>query len=211
MHISEIRKQFPFEEISYLGLQSILQSYAQPRNKIRQFLKSGDLIRIKKGLYVFGPRAALGPYCKEHLANIIYGPSAISLEYALSFYNMIPERVAEVTSITIRKNKSFITPVGRFSYRYLAPAKYTLGITQITIEGRNILIATPEKAIFDMLSLKTPKLNSIKELQSHLYENLRLETESILKLDHLLVKELFTHYCHSNIKLLLNYLGNNHE
>jgi hypothetical protein len=85
MCISDIRKQSPFEELDYLRLKSILQRYLQPRNEIQGLLKTGALLRVKKGLYVFGHDAALGPYCKEHLANFIYGPSAILLEYVLSF------------------------------------------------------------------------------------------------------------------------------
>src|SRR5207302_3122946 len=101
MHIQEIRNLAPFEEIDYLFLSGTLKGYAQPRNKIKAFIAHKDLIRVKKGLYVFGPKVARIPYCKELLANLIYGPSAISLEYALSFYGFIPEKVEELTSITV--------------------------------------------------------------------------------------------------------------
>ena len=61
----------------------------------------------KKGLYIFGKSVALQPYSKEVLANLIYGPSAISLSYALSYYGLIPERVHIVTSITNNRIKTF--------------------------------------------------------------------------------------------------------
>lgn len=206
MHISEIRKLSHFEELEYLRLKNILKNYSQPRNKIQQLLKSGDLIRVKKGLYIFGEKAALGPYCKEHLANLIYGPSAISLEYALSFYNMIPESVVEITSITLRKNKQFDTPVGRFSYRYLTAKKYAYGITQIDIEGRNVLIAIPEKALCDMLIMKAPRLDSIDEMQEYLDNNLRLERRHLEKMNLRSLTAIASCYQHPNIDLLVGFV-----
>lgn len=54
------------------------------------------------------------------LAGLIHGPSYISLECALGFYGLIPERTKEITSICMgkksRKVKRFETPLGRFSY-----------------------------------------------------------------------------------------------
>src|SRR5262245_31791812 len=119
MIIDEIRKSVVNEEIDYLLLTSLLKQYKRPRDKITQLLKSGALIRVKKGLYIFGSRYAKKPYILETLANLIYGPSYISLEYALAFYGMIPERVEVLTSVTNKRDKIFKTPVGLFTYRYL--------------------------------------------------------------------------------------------
>lgn len=206
MNIYEIRKKVPFEEIDYLQLKSILKDYAQPRNKIRNLLKARDLIRVKKGIYIFGTNAALGSYCAEHLANLIYGPSAISLEYALSFYGLIPERVEEVTSITLRRNKIFKTPVGRFSYSYLAANKYFLGIKRIDISGRSVLIASPEKALCDVLFLSSDHIPSYDDFLDHLYENLRVDKAEIKKFDLSLIKELSWHYQDPNVNFLLDHV-----
>lgn len=101
MNIEMVRKLAEREEIDYQFLLSTLSEYARPRDKISEWLKSGDLIRVKKGLYVFGEHIALTPYSHEILANLIYGPSAISLSYALAFYGLIPERV------TVQKNQNW--------------------------------------------------------------------------------------------------------
>lgn len=206
MHISEIRNMRAFEEIDYVCLKSILQAYAEPRNKIQNLLKNEDLIRVKKGLYVFGKRASREPYCIEHLANLIYGPSAISLEYALSYYGLIPERVEEVTSITPRKNKVFETPVGRFRYKYLSLKEYAIGITQDTIEGRTILIATQEKALCDVLKFYPYKFINLGSFEEHLSENLRLDMENLKEFKVDLVQILASHYRNSNVTCLLKYL-----
>ncbi|MEM1244661.1 MAG: hypothetical protein AAGG80_07595, partial [Pseudomonadota bacterium] len=116
MNIETLRKLAGKEEIDYQFIVSALAGYARPRDKISNWLKSGQLIRVKKGLYIFGKSVALQPYSKEVLANLIYGPSAISLTYALSYYGLIPERVDVITSVTNKRHKSFATCIGEFSY-----------------------------------------------------------------------------------------------
>src|SRR5258708_26257092 len=86
MNIFKIRRSAKREEIDYLFLMHALAEYRSPRNKIQAFLRSKELIRIKKGLYIFGEKARQEAFSKEILANLIYGPSAISLEYALAYY-----------------------------------------------------------------------------------------------------------------------------
>ncbi len=166
------------EETDYQSLLNILKHYARPREKISSWLKSGDLVRVKKGLYVFGPHIAQSRYSLEILANLIYGPSAISLNYALSFYGLIPEKVTTITSITNKRNKSFSTPVGEFTYQYMNHAKYPIGIELLTqINGRHFLIASPEKALCDYISLIDKKIvaGNIDEMHKYLLLDLRLD------------------------------------
>lgn len=208
MHIQEIRNQAPFEEIDYLFLNGTLKGYAQPRNKIRSLLQTKNLIRVKKGLYVFGAKVARIPYCKELLANLIYGPSALSLEYALSFYGLIPERVEELTSITSHRTKLFSTPLGRFSYQHLPIARYAAGITRLEFPNNHfVLFATPEKALSDYLILKAPRLRTLKSLEAYLFENMRIEETYFFQLNKELLSEIATQYQHSNTTLLLEYIN----
>lgn len=206
-----IRKAAINEEVDYLFVKNALKSYRYPRAKISALLRDNILIRVKKGLYVFGPDYAQKPFVKETLANLIYGPSCISLEYALSFYGFIPEKVATITSITNKKDKYFATPVGNFSYRYLHPNKYAIGITQILYdETHPILIATPEKALADKILLATPelKLANKKQVIEFLFDDLRLAPEKIESLNKSLFNEIATRYTNSNIMHLNNYLLN---
>lgn len=177
MHIQELRAQTPFEEVDYVFLMDRLKEYAQPRQKIRVWLQNKMLLRVKKGIYVFGQSSSRGPYCLEHLANIIYGPSIISLEYALSFYGWIPESVHEVTSVTTGRNKIFNTPVGRFNYRHQSRKYFPYGTTDILIKNRHVLMATPEKALLDLLYFSKPIISSQNEFNEHLFENLRINEE----------------------------------
>lgn len=184
MNIMQLRKLIGREELDYQLLLSALSDYAYPRDKITSWLKSGELIRVKKGLYVFGKNTALKPYSQELLANLIYGPSALSLNYALSFYGLIPERTTTITSITNKRNKTFATPVGDFTYRYLAPNKYAVGIELFnTNETTPFLIASPEKALCDLIHLsdKKIKLPTAIDMKNYLFSDLRIDEEALAR------------------------------
>ena len=191
MNIHIARNTAGREEIDYLFLIGILQEYIRPREKISAWLKSGELIRVKKGLYVFGKTIAKEPFSKEILANLIYGPSAVSLTYALSFYGLIPERTSIITSITNKRNKKFATPVGNYIYYYLNNEKYTIGLEFSSQKnGRPFLIATPEKALCDQLCLidRKIKITEHVDMKNYLIEDLRLDEDELKKfsLNHLI-------------------------
>ncbi|MBW1701877.1 MAG: hypothetical protein JRJ11_13455 [Deltaproteobacteria bacterium] len=193
------------EEFDYNFIKHALSEYKNPRVKINDLLKKGEIIRVKKGLYVFGPELAREPYSKETLANLIYGPSYISLEYALSFYGLIPERVETVTSVTNKRKKLFNTPVGIFSYRYINPSIYSYGVTLYEVDKHHsILIATKEKALSDMLYF-SEKMTDKARMEKHLFEDLRMDTEELTGLNLRKVKKLARLYGH-NVSLLYNLL-----
>lgn len=206
----DFRLEPGIQEIDYLQLMSLLNQYARPRAKISRMLKTGNLIRIKKGLYVIGRNHIPLSYSKEILANWIYGPSCISLEYALSYYGLIPERVELVTSITCKKDKNFDTPVGRFLYKYCNPKRYPVQIQRLSLSSeRNILIATPEKALADMLVLtKSLVLITEKDVCEYLLAALRIDEKSILNLRKDRVIELANIYLHRHVNLFLKYVEN---
>lgn len=93
----DIREQVRLDWLDYQQLVAILRPYAKPRDRITALLADGSLVRVRKGLYVFGERYRREPLIREALANLIYGPSYVSLDYALSRYALIPERVVAVT------------------------------------------------------------------------------------------------------------------
>lgn len=211
MDIHAIRRMAKNEEIDYLFLLNALAEYRRPRNKIQSFLRSNDLIRVKKGLYVFGENGRQEPYSQEVLANLIYGPSAISLEYALAYYGLIPERVEVITSITNNRNKQFHTPVGDFEYYFISPKKYHFGITQIELTiSKHFLMAVKEKALADVLMLKTERLSTENELHTHLIENMRIDELSLKELNYKTIATLANLYNNQNVYLLQRILEKNY-
>ncbi len=196
------------EEFDYPQLVSSLSDYSAVNQKINELLKSEDILRVKKGLYVFGPEYRQNPICKESLANLIYGPSCISLEYALSFHGLIPERVETITSVTPKRDKEFNTPLGRFTYRYLAADKYPHEIELHWIDSHHpILIASPEKALCDYFVLnKVPTLQNQNAAKAFLEEDLRIDQDYWDRFDLKKLLRLNAYYKSKNIDLIAEIL-----
>jgi hypothetical protein len=179
--IETIRKKISQEEFDYQTLLVALGDYTRPRDKISDLISKGIIIRVKKGLYVFGDGDRQTPYSTEVLANLIYGPSCISLDYALQHYGLIPERVEGVTSVTTGRSRNFSTPVGLFIYRMIPLRAFQIGMDRIEIgDGRAFLIATPEKALADKIyEDRGTGLHTQKELGDYLERNLRVELAGV--------------------------------
>ena len=71
------------------------------RCKIMRAVDAGDVIPIRRGLYCLSKRMNPVGISQHLLANLIYGPSYISLESALAFHGWIPEAVHSVSSISL--------------------------------------------------------------------------------------------------------------
>ena len=208
MHIQDLYQKIGRTEFDYGLLISSLNDYAQPRNRIQRWLKSGELIRIKKGLYIFGPMVNAQGASKALLAHWIYGPSLISLDFALSYHGLIPERVEAITCITPKRSKEFLTPIGLFYYRHIPLKKYIIGALKVELNPQqSFLMASPEKALSDKLLFLGEKLNTIPALKAYLYEDLRINHNqlALFQLRHL--QEIQNSYECSNIDLLCHYLG----
>lgn len=204
----ELRNQIPFEEFDYQILLDALRGYAHPRKKITSLLRKGEIIRVKKGLYIFGEKHRRAPYCRELLANLIYGPSCVSLEYALQYHGLIPERVETVTSVTCGRSRSFDTPVGHFSFRSIPLNAYRIGIDRIELkDGRAFLMALPEKALADrVVAERGISLKTQKEMALFLCDNLRIETSALHRLDPEAVWSIAAAYGSRRLKLLAQFV-----
>jgi hypothetical protein len=185
-------------EFDYNLLKSALKTYKHPRVKINQLIKTQQIIRVKKGIYVKADQT----YSPLVLANMIYGPSYVSQDFALSLYGLIPERVSTVTSMTTGRNKEFATPCGNFSYEHLAPHVYPHGLRRAQIEGsRAYLIASPEKALFDRIwTIKG--LDTLKKLEDYLEADMRLDFSNIKQIKISNLKKLAALYDAPVIHLL---------
>ena len=185
----ELRNQIGREEFDYQALISSLSGYASPRDRITTLLRSGVIIRIKKGLYVFGEHYRKAPYCRELLANLIYGPSFVSLDYALGYYGLIPERVETVTSVTTGRFRRFQTPAGQFTYRP-SPC-LSIGVELAGSKENHYLIALPERALADRLrDDRRGEGRTPREIERYLVENLRMDLHAVQSLNVHLLEEL---------------------
>jgi predicted transcriptional regulator of viral defense system len=133
------------------------------RNNLYRWVKSGLLIRLKQGFYTF-PEYIEKPDMAFFFANRIYKPSYISLHSVLAFYDMIPEAVVQITSVTSLKTASFSNRFGDYSYKSIKP-ELMFGYELKSIgENKTLSIASPEKAILDLLYLY-PQYETIRDME----------------------------------------------
>jgi|SRR5659263_10251 len=177
-------KQLGIIPVSYTLLGSLFSGYKSPRNKIANLEIVGKLIRLKRGLYVVSPKESGRLLSTELIANHIYGPSYISMESALRYYGLIPESVHIVRSMTIKRSRDFENSISRFEYIACSEDYYPIGINQKINDDFSFLIASPEKALCDLIAY-TPAIRPrfINALRLYLEEDIRLDMEAFYSMD----------------------------
>jgi predicted transcriptional regulator of viral defense system len=122
--------------------------------------KKGLVVKLKRGLYVLNERDRKFEPSRIFLANSLYSPSYVSTIYALGYYDLIPEKVIDVTSVTTKKTAKFTNPFGTFIYQHLKTNLF-FGFKEIEDEnGFPVLIAEPEKAVLDFIYLNLEDFKS---------------------------------------------------
>lgn len=202
--ISALRKTIHWEEFDYQALLQALKDYAYPRDKITDLFAKGIIVRVKKGLYVFGDAYRARPYSREILANLIYGPSCVSLEYALHYHGLTPEGSAALTSVTTKRGREFQTPVGLFLYRTIPEAGFHVGLQRVGLDdGRAFLLAGPEKALADKFrSDRGLQIRSRRGCLEYLLDSLRIAPEDLARLDPKLLERIASTYRSKRLYLL---------
>ena len=206
--MESIRKHISNEEFDYQTLLHALGQYSRPRDKISDLLRKGVIVRVKKGIYIFGKDYRRQPFSREVLANLIYGPSYISLDYALHYFGLIPERVEAVTSVTTGRSRRYATPVGLFRYRMIPLAAFRIGMDRVELDdGRSFLIATPEKALAD--KIRDDRGNGLQtqgRLMDYLENDLRIDPAALAKLDRAQLGAIARRYRSRKLQLLSDLL-----
>lgn len=179
-----------------------LSEYSDPFGKINRLLKAEELFLLKKGFYETD-RTKPGYL----FAPIMYGPSYLSFDYALSRHGLIPEAVHEYTSATFNKGKRkrYQNIFGDYSYRDVPKAAYPFEVQLYTEGDYAYMMATPEKAICDKL-YTLPPVSSIKEITQILFENLRIDETEFQKLNIKTLEELSELYKSNNIRYMIKTL-----
>lgn len=148
------------------------------RNQFSRWKKLGLLQELKRGLYILGQGERQTAISRQAIAAILYQPSYISLESALSHYQMIPERVDAVMSVSPKKTRMFHNSLGTFHYRNLQTSLNFGFMAKKDENGYPYFIAEPEKALLDYLYLNLggldPKDGDILD------RSIRLQNRSIL-------------------------------
>lgn len=157
---------------------------SSPNEKIRALEKDGQLIRLKRGLYVVSDEVSGKPINACLCANHIYGPSYVSLHWALRWYGLIPEKTYTMTSVTTKRTRMFENSLGRFTYQQVKPEYFPIGVNNVTDDGVTFLMASREKALCDMIIHDSylPQ-QSVKGLWQYLEEDIRFDVDELPTFD----------------------------
>lgn len=190
-----------FTVFSYPDILKIYPSF--DRRRLVEWQQKNYIRKIRNGYYTFED-TEITESVLLHISNSIYKPSYISLESALSFYNLIPEGVYLITGISTRKTCTFNTPIASFNYRNIKES-FFFGYNLIQDNNHTIKIATPEKAVLDYLYYKM--INSLTELEG-LRINIQIARDIIDKTTmNRFLKEYHSRIMEKRVKLFLNYLN----
>ncbi len=183
MQYENFEKHFrPLQIMDGSLLLPFYESAPQAQRQLSDWTRAGKLMQLRRGVYTF-PLFPRGE--KPHrfrIANLMVRPSYVSLQTALSYYELIPEHVAAVTCVTTGRPQTLVNPFGRFIYRHIQ-TRFFYGFHYWSISHQqNGFLATPEKALLDLIYL-TPNGDDEAYLRSLRLQNLdTLNTERLRQL-----------------------------
>lgn len=176
------------------------------RRQVNYWLKKGFLIKLKKGIYIFSEEFRKQKVSGFLISNYLISPSYISLETALGYYGLIPEKITTFTAITTRKTTRIKNPLGVFLYTNIKKELF-FGFTKKKEDDYDFFIAEPEKAILDYFYFKKQISGSDEEFEELRFQNIELlEPKKLLTYAErynqrvLKIAKAFIEWCGSNLK-----------
>lgn len=180
-----VLSKYSDQPLSTQVLLGLLRGYSRPYDKIMEMVNQGILIQLRRGLYMTS--TMVSPITPEPflIANHFYGPSYISIDSALFHWGLIPERVFEISSVTLKISKKIRVQNVVYSYTHLPIAYYPLGIQSLSLtKTQTVLIASPEKALCDkVITTSGINLRSRQQTLAFLVEDLRIEEGQLHELN----------------------------
>jgi predicted transcriptional regulator of viral defense system len=142
--------------------------------QLSRWVASGKLVQLRRGVYLLPEKLRRNRAPLETIANLLVAPSYVSLERGLSIHEMIPEAVPLVQSVTTGRPGRFVTPVATFEYRHVKTAWF-FGYREMEIGQGRALVATPEKALLDLLYLSSGEMTTARLEQYRLQDLEKLD------------------------------------
>lgn len=170
--------------VTAAALESLFPNIKGSNQKIRLLERDKQVIRLKRGLYVCSPEETGIALSTALIANHLYTPSYVSMSSALRYYGLIPEGVYVMQSMTLKHSRDFDTPVGRFEYTRISKDSFSVGLSSIIKTGYAFVIATPEKALCDLVTNSSGvNLRYPKDAAIYLEEDIRMELNDFRQMD----------------------------
>lgn len=194
---------WPKSYISGVDLNNILDKSADSRHAIiKRAIQKEYLIQIKKDFFLINKKFTKKGLNYFEIAPLIYGPSYISFESALSYHGWIPEAVRTITSASVKRSKEFDTPIAVFSYEHIPIKAFSYGIEQVRQENITLFIASPLKALADIAFSRKRSWQTLDDIS----EDMRIELENFKNCDKQLLLELIENYPSQKVRKVLNIL-----
>lgn len=173
---------------------SIIESFypdlKSSEKKVVWLEKNGYIIRLKRGLYVVNPEYTGKRLSNELIANHLYAPSYVSMSTALRYYGLIPEAVYVNQSMTVKHSRCFQTPIGNYDYKYISREAFAVGVRTERFADYAFLIASPEKALCDLIANSSKvNLRYMKDVENYLENDIRMDMEEFMKFDPRVLEE----------------------
>ena len=151
-------------------------------SNLKFWLKKEIIISLKKGVFILKKTWEKEPnkdLYLQYLANKIYQPSYLSLEYVMDKYSLLTESVWGLSSITTKKTQTFNNKLAKFSY-YSISSDLFCGYESKKFNSANVLIAKKPTAVFDYLYLRFLKNAPVSQTA---IKELRINWENISKIE----------------------------
>jgi len=180
MNFTEFKEKF--QEMPFVSARMVMtfeRDSQAMRNQLTRWQKKGLIIQLKRGIYALNKRDRKVNPSRIFLANQLLWPSYASLESALGYYSLIPEAVADITSVSTKKTSCFTNSIGRFIYQRVKPDAFRGYRSYKDEAGLECLIAEPEKAVVDFLYLNLRKFKA--EAKAVFKESYRFQNMEGLK------------------------------
>ncbi len=208
--IANLTKNLKRAELTHVEITGALVGYKNKNKKIHDLIQGKILIQLSKGFYRLHATFSKVAASNEILSQLMYGPSYLSKEWALSRYGLIPEQVHNLTCVTMKKQKKILIKNENiyFEYKHLTKKKYSVGL--VTDTDYNIIIATPLKALIDLIYFNHFNISTdtTADILEYLKNDLRLDLDHflsmVLRTDILSYKLIYIR--HLKIKNVLNFL-----
>jgi hypothetical protein len=149
------------------------------RALVHRAVSTGEVLRLKPGLYCLEARLRSGQPHPFVVAAMLCYPSQVSLETALSYHGLIPEAVREVASVTDGRSRSFTTGLGPFTFTRVPCDDLRAGVKVVEVaRGAWAFVATPLRAIADLVYVRR-EVSWARDGLSFLTESMRIEREDL--------------------------------
>ena len=159
--------------------------------KVKRALASNEIQAVRRGLYCLARPYRRHPINVYALAQLVYGPSYVSMESALSYHGWIPEGVRVCTNACLGNAKDFHTPFCLFSYERVPQRAFYTGVERVDDGDHGVaLMATPAKALADYYYVRHPSWKTIRDAAG----SLRIEPEDLCQVSAEEIDELAANY-----------------